>query len=163
MDFQDIAWYMRAVYFKTPEVTSLFSQHEHFEYSQLSVETFAYANDDDWEIDNQRTGLIRHHKTLRSQLFVVNYSRFPVPSSKCPISFDDLESIRTTFIEIKNGTKKVEKHDWRAAFGPAKRFDKQWRGRTVFKIKAGVALPAEELSHVKSPVRLQESLIQVTR
>ena len=31
-----------------------------------------------------------------------------------------------------------------------KRFDKQWRGRTVFKIKAGVALPAEELSHVKS-------------
>ena len=47
MDFQDIAWYMSAVYFKTPEVTSFFSQHEHFEYSQLSVETFAYATDDD--------------------------------------------------------------------------------------------------------------------
>ena len=152
MDFQDIAWYMSAVYFKTPEVTSFFSQHEHFEYSQLSVETFAYATDDDWEIDYHRKELIRHHKTLRSQLFKIS-------GSKCPISFDDLESTRTTFLEMKNGTKKVEKDDWRAVSGPEKRFDKQWKGRTVFKIKAGVALPAEELSHVKSsskPARISD-------
>ena len=84
----------------TPEVTSFFSQHEHFEYSQLSVETFAYATDDDWEIDYHRRELIRHHKTLRSQLFKIS-------GSKCPISFDDLESTRTTF--IVNGTKKVER------------------------------------------------------
>ena len=90
MDFQDIAWYMSAVYFKTPEVTSFFSQHEHFEYSQLSVETFAYATDDDWEIDYHRTELIRHHKTLHSQLF-------KVAGSKSQISFDDLESTRTKF------------------------------------------------------------------
>ena len=152
MDFQDIAWYMSAVYFKTPEVTSFFSQHEHFEYSQLSVETFAYATDDDWEIDYQRRELIRHHKTLRSQLFKIS-------GSKCPISFDDLESTRTTFLEMKNGTKKVEKDDWRAVSGPEKRFDKQWKGRTVFKIKAGATLPAEELSHVKSsskPARISD-------
>ena len=152
MDFQDIAWYMSAVYFKTPEVTSFFSQHEHFEYSQLSVETFAYATDDDWEIDYHRKELIRHHKTLRSQLFKIS-------GSKCPMSFDDLESTRTTFLEMKNGTKKVEKDDWRAVSGPEKRFDKQWKGRTVFKIKAGVALPAEELSHVKSsskPARISD-------
>ena len=151
-DFQDIAWYMSAVYFKTPEVTSFFSQHEHFEYSQLSVETFAYATDDDWEIDYHRRELIRHHKTLRSQLFKIS-------GSKCPISFDDLESTRTTFLEMKNGTKKVERDDWRAVSGPEKRFDKQWKGRTVFKIKAGVALPAEELSHVKSsskPARISD-------
>ena len=152
MDFQDIAWYMSAVYFKTPEVTSFFSQNEHFEYSQLSVETFAYATDDDWEIDYHRRELIRHHKTLRSQLFKIS-------GSKCPISFDDLESTRTTFLETKNGTKKVEKDDWRAVSGPEKRFDKQWKGRTVFKIKAGAALPAEELSHVKSsskPARISD-------
>ena len=77
MDFQDIAWYMSAVYFKTPEVTSFFSQHEHFEYSQLSVETFAYATDDDWEIDYHRRELIRHHKTL-----LVNFSRYLVPSAQ---------------------------------------------------------------------------------
>ena len=151
MDFQDIAWYMSAVYFKTPEVTSFFSQHEHFEYSQLSVETFAYATDDDWEIDYHRRELTRHHKTLRSQLFKIS-------GSKCPISFD-LESTRTTFLEMKNGTKKVEKDDWRAVSGPEKRFDKQWKGRTVFKIKAGAALPAEELSHVKSsskPARISD-------
>ena len=152
MDFQDIAWYMSAVYFKTPEVTSFFSQNEHFEYSQLSVETFAYATDDDWEIDYHRRELIRHHKTLRSQLFKIS-------GSKCPISFDDLESTRTTFLEMKNGTKKVEKDDWRAVSGPEKRFDKQWKGRTVFKIKAGAALPAEGLSHVKSsskPARISD-------
>ena len=152
MDFQDIAWYMSAVYFKTPEVTSFFSQNEHFEYSQLSVETFAYATDDDWEIDYHRRELIRHHKTLRSQLFKIS-------GSKCPISFDDLESTRTTFLEMKNGTKKVEKDDWRAVSGPEKRFDKQWKGRTVFKIKAGAALPAGELSHVKSsskPARISD-------
>ena len=143
MDFQDIAWYMNAVYFKAPGVTSFFPQHEHFEYSQLSVETFAYATDDDREIDYHRRELIRHHKTLRSDLFKIS-------GSKCPISFDDLESTRTTFIEMKNGTKKVEKDDWRAVSGPEKRFDKQWCGRTVFKLKAGVVLPAEELSHVKS-------------
>ena len=90
MDFQDIAWYMSAVYFKTPEVTSFFSQHEHFEYSQLSVETFAYATDDDWEIDYHRRELIRHHKTLRSQLSKIS-------GSKCPISFDDLEIYSDNF------------------------------------------------------------------
>ena len=81
MDFQDIAWYMSAVYFKTPEVQSFFSQCEHFEYSQLSVETFAFATDDDWEIDYHRKELIRHHKTYRSQLF-------KILGSKCPIPFD---------------------------------------------------------------------------
>ena len=54
MDFQDIAGYMSAVYFKTPDVQSFCSQFEHFEYSQLSVETFAFATDDDWEIDHHR-------------------------------------------------------------------------------------------------------------
>ena len=71
MDFQDIAWYTSAVSFKMPEVQSFFSQYEHFEYNQLSIETFAYyANDDDWEIDYHRKELIRRHKTLRSQLKV---------------------------------------------------------------------------------------------
>ena len=39
MDFQEIPWYMSAVYFKTPDVQSFFSGFEHFEYSQLSAET----------------------------------------------------------------------------------------------------------------------------
>ena len=147
MDFQDIAWYMSTVYFKTPEVQSFFSQQEHFEYSQLSVETFAFATDDDWEIDYHRKELIRHHKTYRSQLF-------KILGSKCPLPFDDLESTRKTFIEMKNGTKKVETDDWRAVSGPEKRLDKQWRGRTVFKIKSGVKLP-EELSTAKSSSKPQ--------
>ena len=146
MDFQDIAWYISTVYFKTPDVQSFFSEYEHFECSQFSVATFAYANDDDWEIDYHRRELIRHHKTHRSQLFKIE-------GSKCPIPFDDLESTRKPFIEMKNGTKKVEEDNWRAVSGPEKRLDKQWRGRTVFKIKSGVELPGD-LSHVKSSSKI---------
>ena len=135
-------------------MTSFFSQHEHFEYSQLSVETFACANDDDWEIDYHRKELIRHRKTFRSQLFKIS-------GSKCPMSFDDLESTLTTFIEMKNGAKKVENDDWRAVSGPEKRFEQQWRGRIVFNIKAGVELHFCLTSSL--PVRQQESQIQVTR
>ena len=97
IDFQDIAWYMSAVYFKTPDVQSFYSEFEHFEYSQLSVETFAFATDGDWEIDYHRKELIRHDKTYRSQLFKIE-------DSKCPIPFDDLESTRTTFIEMKESS-----------------------------------------------------------
>ena len=34
LDLQDVAWYMSQVHFKTPQVKSFFSQHDHFEYSQ---------------------------------------------------------------------------------------------------------------------------------
>ena len=37
LDLQDIAWYMSQVHFKTPQVKSFFSQHDHFEYSQIAV------------------------------------------------------------------------------------------------------------------------------
>ena len=91
MDFQDIAWYMTAVYFKTPEGTTFFSQRKHFQYSLLNLlpmQTMMTG-----EIDYYRTELIRHHKTLRSQ------------QNKVSGSFDDLESTQTTFIEMKNETR----------------------------------------------------------
>ena len=156
MDFQDIAWYMSAVYFKTPEVTSFFSQHEHFEYSQLSVETFAYATDDDWEIDYHRRELIRHHKTLRSQLFKIS-------GSKCPISFDDLESTRTTFLEMKNGTKKVEKDDWRAVSGPENVLTNNGKEELFSRSRQESHFLLKSCRTSSLPVSPQESQIQVTR
>ena len=74
---------------------------------------------------------------------VVNYSRSLVPSGQFSLVILNL-------FEHYSKKVQVEKDDWRAVSGPEKRFDQQWRGRTVFKIKAGVAVPAEELSHVKS-------------
>jgi len=73
MDFQDIAWYMSAVYFKTPELQSSFVQQEHFEYSQLFVETFSFGNDDDWEI------LPQERSDPSPRHFVANYLRLKVP------------------------------------------------------------------------------------
>ena len=64
-----------------------------------------------------RKKLIRPHKTYRSQLFKIEGSKGPIP-------FDDLESTRTTFTEMKNGTKKVQKDDWRKVSCPEKRLDK---------------------------------------
>ena len=37
LDLQDVAWYMSQAHFKTPQVKSFFSQHDHFEYSQIAV------------------------------------------------------------------------------------------------------------------------------
>ena len=37
LDLQDVAWYVSEVHFKTPQVKSSFSQHDHFEYSQIAV------------------------------------------------------------------------------------------------------------------------------
>ena len=34
---QDVAWYMSQVHFKSSQVKSFFSQHDHFEYSQIAV------------------------------------------------------------------------------------------------------------------------------
>ena len=54
---------------------------------------------------------------------------------------------------MKNGAQKVEKDDWRTVPGPEKRLDKQWRARTVFKIKEGMKHP-EELSNGKSSSKI---------
>lgn len=70
MDFQDVAWYMSALYFTTPEVQSLFSEFGRFEYSQLYVESFAHEQE--------------------------RYD--PSPQD----TLADLESTRTTAIEMKN-------------------------------------------------------------
>ena len=89
MDFRNIALCMSAVYFKTPDVQSLVSLFERFEYSQLFVETFAFATDDDWEIDYHRKDLIRHHKTYRSQLFKIEGSKCPIPFSLMTSNYSD--------------------------------------------------------------------------
>lgn len=77
---------MTATYFNTPEVQSFSSEFEHFEYSQLSVETFACAHDDDRETAYHTKELTLHHKTLRGQLFKIEGSKSPIPC-------DDLDSI----------------------------------------------------------------------
>ena len=108
----------------------------------------------DWEIDYHRERVDPSPtRTLRSQLFKIS-------GSKCP-NFFGWSWIYSDnfFLRWRMEPRKWKKDDWRAVSGPEKRFDKQWKGRTVFKIKAGAALPAEELSHVKSsskPARISD-------
>ena len=137
---------MSVEYFKTPEAQSFLSEFEHFEYSQLFVETFAFATHDDWEIAYHRQDLIRHHKTFRSPVFKAEGSKGPIP-------FDDLESTRTTFIEMKNGTKKVEKVAWTSQVQK-----NAWPNNgmeELFKIKDGTKL-LEELSNVQSSSKIPQ-------
>ena len=73
LDLQDVAWYMSQVHFKTPQVKSFFSQHDHFEYSQIAVkqdvhEEEALVTGDYWQVDPLRRELIRHHKDKRKKL-----------------------------------------------------------------------------------------------
>ena len=62
LDLQDVAWYMGQVHFKTPQVNSFFSQHDHFEYTQIAVkqehqeeeEAEALVSGDHWQVDGLR-------------------------------------------------------------------------------------------------------------
>ena len=72
LDLQDVAWYMSQVHFKTPQVKRFFSQHDHFEYSQIAVkqdvqEEEALVTGDYWQVDPLRRELIRHHKDKRKK------------------------------------------------------------------------------------------------
>ena len=71
LDLQDVAWYMSQVHFKTPQVKSFFSQHDHFQYSQIAVkqddqqDEEALVTSDFWQVDGLRRELIRHHREKR--------------------------------------------------------------------------------------------------
>ena len=64
---------MGQVHFKTPQVKSFFSQHDHLEYSQIAVkqdvqeEGEALVSGGYWQVDGLRRELIRHHKDKRTK------------------------------------------------------------------------------------------------
>ena len=71
LNLQDVAWYMSQVNFKTPQVKSFFSKHDHYEYSQIAVqqdqeEGEALVSSDYWQVDGLRRELIRHHRDKRN-------------------------------------------------------------------------------------------------
>ena len=87
LDLQDVAWYMGQVHFKTPQVKSFFSQHDHFEYSQIAVKQDdqgeALVTGDYWQVDPLRRELIRHHKDKRMNLHEMNRSETtPIPKDQ---------------------------------------------------------------------------------
>ena len=93
LDLQDVAWYMSQVHFKTPQVKSFFSQHDHFEYSQIVVKQYVQEEEEDeeeeeeeekeeetlvfgdhWQVDGLCRELTRHHKDKRMNLHEMNRS-----------------------------------------------------------------------------------------
>ena len=143
LDLQNIAWYMSQVHFKTPQVKSFFSQHDHFEYSQIAVkqdvqgEEEALVTGDYWQVDGLRRELIKHHKDKRMNLHEMNRS------GKTPIPKDQLLDERETHIEYQKSKKKaLHKDNWRTE---KKRFSEQseeyWKGKTIYKIKEDYVIP----------------------
>ena len=87
LDLQDVAWYMSQVHFKTLQAKSFFSQHDHFQYSQIAVkqeeEEEALVSGDYWQVDGLRRELIRHHKDKRMNLDEMNRSETtPIPKDQ---------------------------------------------------------------------------------
>ena len=138
LDVQDVAWYMSQVHFKTPQVKSFFSQHDHFEYSQIAVkqevhEEEALVTGDYWQVDPLCRELIRHHKDKRRNLHEMNQSE------ETPIPKDQLHDERETHIQYQ---KVLHKDNWRTE---RKRFSEQseefWKGKTIYKIKEDYVIP----------------------
>ena len=110
LGLQDVAWHVSQVHFKTPQVTSFFSQHDHFEYRQIAVkqdvqeeeeEEEALVSGDYWQVDGPRRVLIRHHKDKRMKLHEMNRSE------TTPIPKDQLLDERETHMEIQKRKRKV--------------------------------------------------------
>ena len=119
---------MSQVHFKTPQVKSFFSQHDHFEYSQIAVkqdvqeeeeeekeeggegeEEEALVSGDCWQVDGLRRELISYHKDKRMNLHEMNRSE------TTPISKDQLLDERGTHMEFQKSKKKVlPKDNWRS-------------------------------------------------
>ena len=142
LDLQDVAWYMSQVHFKTPQVKSFFSQHDHFEYSQVAVnqdvhEEEALVTGDYWQVDPLRRELIRRHKDKRKNLHEMNRS------DETPIPKVQLLDERETHQEFQKSKKKVlHKDNWRT---DSKRFSEHseefWKGKTIYKIKVDYVIP----------------------
>ena len=143
LDLQDVAWYMSQVNFKTPQVKSFFSQHEHFEFSQVAVQQDqqdeeALVTSDVWQVDGLRRQLIRHHREKRMNLHEMQRSE------ATPIPKDQIVDERETHIEYQNqksGTKVFHKDDGRDKKNTMKRMDELWKGKTIYKIKDDYVIP----------------------
>ena len=133
---------MSQVHFKTPQVKSFFSQHDHFEYSQIAVkqdvhEEEALVTGDYWQVDPLRRELIRHHKDKRMNLHEMTRSE------KTPIPKDQLLDERETHMNSRRARRRfLHKDNWRTE---KKRFSEQseefWKGKTIYKIKEDYVIP----------------------
>ena len=101
-------------------------------------------------VDKHDCGLWYKIEQTSSRFFFANSQQTKCTEKLVIHMYDKSWSVHTTEFDIvEEGNVPLLK----------KRFDKQWKGRTVFKIKAGAALPAEELSHAKSsskPMRISD-------
>ena len=158
LDLQDIAWYMSQVNFKTPQVKSFFSQHDHFEYSQITVQQDqqdeeALGTGDYWQVDGLRRELIQHHKRKRQCLHEMQRSE------TTPIPKDQLLDERETHIEYQKSRKKtVHKDNWRKEKKRlSDKMEEVWKGKTIYKIKKDYVIPDDV---VKSDIDRQSRLFR---
>ena len=106
LDLQDIAWFMSQVNFKTPQVKSFFSKHDHFEHSQIAVQQDqqdeeALVTSDYWQVDGLRRQLIRHHREKGMNLHEMKRAE------NTPIPKHQLLDERETHVEYQKSKKKV--------------------------------------------------------
>ena len=143
LDLQDIAWFMSQVNFKTPQVKSFFSKHDHFEHSQIAVQQDqqdeeALVTSDYWQVDGLRRQLIRHHREKGMNLHEMKRAE------NTPIPKHQLLDERETHVEYQKSKKKVlHKDNWRAEKKKkfSEKMEELWKGKTIYKIKDDYVIP----------------------
>ena len=136
---------MGQVRFKTPQVKSFSSRHDHFTYSQIAVkqdvqqEEEALVTGGYWQVDGLRREPTKHHKDRRQHLHEMQRSE------TTPIPKDQLLDEGEIHIQYQESKKKVLQKDTCRA--ERKRFsDKMeefWKGKTVYKIKKDHEIPED--------------------
>ena len=145
---------MSQVHFRTPRVKSFFSQHDHFEYSQIAIqqEEEALVTGDYWQIDGLRRKLSRHHKDKRQYLHEwkgLQAGQFQknnfLMREKLTLS---TRRVARRFSTRKWCTEKKKLSD---------KMDEFSKGKTVYKIKDGHEIPEDA---VRSDIDRQAKLFR---
>ena len=94
---------------------------------------------EDWWKFREATGvLIRHHVTPRTRLFR------PTSWNACPLHPGKLDYTRVTEVRYVGGGTQTETSDWHGVQSGARALDREWTGRTTFRVSTAEILEEEE-------------------
>ncbi|CAE7450198.1 RE1 [Symbiodinium sp. CCMP2592] len=95
------------------------------------------SGEDWWEFREAAGVLIRHHVAPRTKLFR------PTSWNACPLHPATLDYTRVTEVKYVGGGVETETSDWHRVQSGARALDREWTGRTTFRVSAA-EIPEEE-------------------
>ncbi|CAE7741106.1 Ppp5c [Symbiodinium sp. CCMP2592] len=112
--------------------------------------------EDWWEFREAAGVLIRHHVAPRTKLFR------PTSWNACPLHPATLDYTRVTEVKYVGGGVETETSDWHGVQSGARALDREWTGRTTFRVSAA-EIPEEEEEMQKDEAAWEKLIGDLTK